>query len=70
MEDIYSKETIKEMQKLEYRGYFKSLFSIDEIPDDNRLVLLYMKIKECEKIATQKILDEATKRKELLNDQI
>jgi len=68
MYDVYTQETIKEMKKLSNRGYFESLMNMKDIPAENKLVLLYTKIKECEKAATDRILKEATKRRESLNE--
>lgn len=64
MEDQYTETTIKLMQEKEFDRYLKLMVESD-IPTNNKIHLIYVKVKEFEEEAKQIILKAAAKRREL-----
>ena len=62
--DVYTETTIKLMQEREFDRYLKLMIESD-IPENNKIHLIYLKVKEFEKEAKNIILKAASKRKEL-----
>ena len=62
--DVYSETTIKLMQEREFDRYLKLMIESD-IPENNKIHLIYLKVKEFEEEAKNIILKAASKRKEL-----
>ena len=62
--DVYTETTIKLMQEREFDRYLKLMIESD-IPENNKIHLIYLKVKEFEEEAKNIILKAATKRKEL-----
>ena len=65
--DIYTEETIKFLVENDFDRYLKLMAEAD-IPTKNKISLMYLKIKDAEKSTLDKILKEATVRREKLND--
>jgi len=65
--DIYTEETIKSMCKNDFLDYLKLMLENKEIPTKNKVSLIYLKVKDYEKSVNEKILAEASKRRELYN---
>ena len=65
--DIYTEETIKFLIEKDFDKYIK-LMSDSEMPTKNKITLIYLKMKDAEKTVLDKILKEATIRREKLND--
>ena len=62
--DVYTETTIKLMQEREFDRYLKLMIESD-IPENNKIHLIYLKVKEFEEEAKNIILKAASKRKEL-----
>ena len=62
--DVYTETTIKLMQEREFNRYLKLMIESD-IPENNKIHLIYLKVKEFEEEAKNIILKAASKRKEL-----
>jgi len=66
--DIYTEKTIKKMHEHGILQYFKLMLDDVNIPEKNKITLLYLKIKDYEKSVNEEILKEATKRREMYNE--
>ena len=62
--DIYTETTIKLMQEKEFDRYIELMVNSD-IPKNNKIHLMYSKVKDFEEEAKQIVLKAAVKRKEL-----
>ena len=62
--DIFSEKTIELMKERHFEHYIK-LMADSEMPTNNKITLIYMKVKDFEKEANKIILDEAVKRREI-----
>ena len=67
VKDIFTKETIEFLIENDFDRYLKLMVDAD-IPQKNKITLIYLKLKDAEKTALDKILKEATARREKLND--
>ena len=65
--DIYTKETIKFLIEKDFDRYIELMANAD-IPTKNKMTLIYLKMKDAEKTVLDKILKDATIRREKLND--
>ena len=68
--DIYTKEIIKKMNENGILQYFKLMLDNKEIPEENKITLLYLKVKDYEKMVNEEILNDAMKRRKMYNDEV
>ena len=66
MADIYSKTTIKFMVQNNFDQYIK-VMAESELPIENKVTLIYQRVKEYEEVAKQFVINASVKRKELEN---
>ena len=64
MASIYDETTIKMMVENNFDQYIK-VMAESELPIENKVTLIYMRVKEYEEIAKQFVINASVKRKEL-----